>query len=593
MIFIIATLATAPFYLARKGAASPPYNPIVPVPETHDMAQHLAVMYQFHEALMAGNIYPRWQPDFNGGYGLPWLNYYQPAVFYFIEAIYLVARDWVITLLVFSILILASSGLAFYLVARLFYSCSASLIAAFFYMLAPYHTLDLYWRGALPEYTGFAFIPVIVYFAFKTGEYGNARMLAGLSLFGGLYLMSHVPVAYLLILTLGFYGMTWAFIKKDIRVVLRIIFGLALAILLSSIYLIPAVLEFGLVTEPFSSLFQYHKSYITLMPGADAFGRSINISFVFLVLALVVAFIVLHSGRKSEILNTVAHSQTDVAARKTQKSKRRRSTRSGQADPEAGFSGQGREDISKSILQTRLFEIMAVATIFMATPYSIYISRLIPRINSVCFAWRWLVIACFCIAFVLTAAIDFLIKRPEWKPIKVWGYRTAVGAIILANIWISVNPIMLGSFDRGNLNAPPDRMERGFVPKGGAAPPILPASPNFSFVSGTGKMESIIWEPLYRAVTLDLKDLSIVRVKTYNFPGWIARIDGKSVEITADSSGAQLISVPAGNHRLELIFTNTPVRNIGTILSLLAFIMICGPFVFSRTRRRGSLVARN
>ncbi len=41
---IIATLAVAPFYLARRGEVSPPYNQTVPVPETHDMTQHLAVM---------------------------------------------------------------------------------------------------------------------------------------------------------------------------------------------------------------------------------------------------------------------------------------------------------------------------------------------------------------------------------------------------------------------------------------------------------------------------------------------------------------------------------------------------------------------
>jgi hypothetical protein len=589
IIFIIATLAVAPFYLARRGTTLPPDSPTVPVPGTHDMGQHLAVMYQFHNALTSGNIYPRWQPDFNGGYGLPFLNYYPPAVFYLIEAIYLVTRDWILALLVFSALILAASGWAFYLVARLFYSRSACFVAALFYMLAPYHMLDLYWRGALPEYAGFAFIPIIFYFAYKTGEYGHARMFAGLGLLGGLYLMLHLPVAYLTVLALGFYGLIWAFIKKDFRIVFRIVSGLALAILLSSIYLLPAVMESGLVTEPFSSLFQYHKSYVTLIPGADAFGRNINISFVFLVLALVVAFMVLRTGMKSEILSNMPYGKTGVASRKTQKFKRSKSSHSRQAAPKAGFSGQRGEDVSRSVFQTRLFKIMSVAAIFMVTPYSIYISGLIPKINSVCFAWRWLVIACFYIALILTAAIDSLIKRPEWKPIKMWGYRSAIGAIILANIWISINPIMLGSFDHENLNAPQDRREIGFIPKGGARPASLPASPNFSFISGTGKMESITWEPMYRAVTLDVRDQSIVRVKTYFFPGWTARIDGRSVEITRDSLGAQLVSVPAGNHRLELIFVNTAMRNIGTILSMLALILLCGLVAFDRIRHRGSL----
>ncbi len=43
-------------------------------------------------------------------------------------------------------------------------------------------------------------------------------------------------------------------------------------------------------------------------------------------------------------------------------------------------------------------------------------------------------------------------------------------------------------------------------------------------------MESIAWEPLYRTVTLDVNDPGIVRVKTHNFPGWTARINGNPFE---------------------------------------------------------------
>jgi hypothetical protein len=320
------------------------------------------------------------------------------------------------------------------------------------------------------------------------------------------------------------------------------------------------------------------------MPGADAFGKLVNISFVFLALALIVAFGVLHAGRQSEISTVIAHGPTGEAARKTQKPTPGKSSAAAQATLQAALPGHGREDFSKSVLQTRLFKIMSVATIFMVTPYSIYISDLIPKINSVSFAWRWLVIVCFYTALVLTAAIDSLIARAEWKPIKVWGYRAAGGAILLANIWISINPIMLGAFAHRNLNAPQDRREMGYVPKSGAQPAVMPATPNFSFIFGAGRIEAVTWEPLYRAVTLDVNDFSTVRVKTYHFPGWIARIDGRPVEILPDDMGAQLISVPAGNHRLELFFVNTPVRNAGTILSLLAFVGICGLVVLDRVR---------
>lgn len=58
----------------------------------------------------------------------------------------------------------------------------------------------------------------------------------------------------------------------------------------------------------------------------------------------------------------------------------------------------------------------------------------------------------------------------------------------------------------------------------------------------------------------------------------------KSASIQTDKSGAKLISVPPGNHRVEVVFTNTPVRNVGSVLSLMAIVMICGLFGFDRLR---------
>ena len=99
MAFLLAALLVAPFFRTRGTA----------VPKTHDMDQHLAAFEDFHQGLRAGNLYPRWQAGFNWGYGLPWLNFYQPGFYYLAEPAYLALHDSTEAFLVVSVLAMAAS----------------------------------------------------------------------------------------------------------------------------------------------------------------------------------------------------------------------------------------------------------------------------------------------------------------------------------------------------------------------------------------------------------------------------------------------------------------------------------------------------
>src|SRR5581483_5464656 len=100
-----------------------------------------------------------------------------------------VFNDWPTTLFVLMTLMMAGAGLALYAVSRLFFSRVASAAAAALYVLLPYHLIDLYWRGALPEIFGFVFMPLVFYFAYKAGSRGARRHIAGLGLMYGLHLV--------------------------------------------------------------------------------------------------------------------------------------------------------------------------------------------------------------------------------------------------------------------------------------------------------------------------------------------------------------------------------------------------------------------
>lgn len=544
-----AAVIAAPFYLSHKQARAG--DDVSRMIDTHDMAQHLAVMQQFDKVLKTGVPYPRWLPDVNNGYGLPWTSFYPPGFYYLTSLVNAVLNDWAYTLLVISCLTLAGSGLAFYALSLRFYSPLASVIGALVYMTAPYHVLDLYWRGAMPEFVGFVLVPLIVYFAFKLGSDGRARYYAGLGFFHGLFLVTHIPVAFLLSYALVFYAVVWAARQRDLRIAVRIFSGIAIALLVGAVYLVPAFFEIKRASEHFSAIFPYHGSYLTLLKGSDGFGDAMNVSFVAHVIALLTTVVILR--------------RLDPPATNY-----------------AGAKPEGRE------LQTRLWIVMAFATTFMCTSFSVYISKLIPKIDLASFAWRWLVIAGLFTALVVAAAIDRLRESTALARGSVWVYRSSILAAIVFSFWVAAYAVVGGALSHDTFNPPANFVEAGFIPKGATDPHVLADTPRVVIEPNDSVSEIRRWEPYHREVSVNVSEPSRVRLKTYNFPGWAARVDGNPTPMLSDKDGVQVVEVPAGVHKIEASFGNTLPRTAGALLSVLGLLGVIGLAATDRMRESRS-----
>jgi uncharacterized membrane protein len=523
---------TTPFFLHRTSSGKT-WRMI----STHDMRQHLAVMEDFDKVIRAGTPYPRWLPDINGGYGIPWMDFYPPGFYYLASLVNAVLKDWVITLFAVSVLGFAASGLAFYVLARTFYTRTASAIGAALYLTAPYHVLDLYWRGAMPEFVGFILVPLIIYFAFKTASSGKPRDLAGLGFCHGVFLMTHIPVAFLMTYALGFFGAVWAAKERDWRIASRVASGIAIALALSAIYLLPAALEVKDVQEHFSLIFPYHASYITLMKGTDTFGDAMNEAFAANVVALVIAIIVLRASRR--------YRTADSQPRSTEPA-------------------------------TRLWVMMGITTAFMCTSLSIYVSKLLPKIDVASFPWRWLVIAGLFTALLIAAAIDYLSRHSKMEARQLWFYRALIAAAIVLSISITVGRVINGALSNPPLVATADYVEAGFTPKGSLDPHALPDTPQVTIQPEGGTSEVILWQPYHRQIAVKVEESKRVRLKTYNFPGWIALVDGEPTPMLSDQDGVQVVEVSAGAHLIEVSFVNTPTRTLGASLSALGLLVAIG-----------------
>lgn len=548
---IAGAVLAAPFYFSHNEVT--PNGKVSKAIHTHDLAQHLAVMEQFDKMLRSGVLYPRWLPDVNKGYGLAWTNFYPPGFYYVTSLVNIVASDWMTTLFLVSALGLAASGLTLYLLARQFYGRLASAVAALLYMMGPYHVLDLYWRGAMPEFVGFILVPLIIYFAFKVGAEGRARHYAGLGLFHGLFLMTHIPVAFLMTYALGFYALVWAARARDWRIAFRVGLGVSIALVLSAIYWLPSFIEVTYAAEPFSAMFPYHSSYITLLPDTDQFRAVVNASFAVQTAALLAAIAILRWVRQ----------------------------------PSSDPASTGRRAFGEGNSQTVLWIVMGLTTTFMCTSFSVYVSSLIPKIDVASFAWRWLVLVALFVSLVVAAAIDRLRAHNNLGPFWLWAGRAGISAVVLLNIWITSYAVIGAALSHPPFSPPADYVESGFIPRGAADPHNLPDTALVMIEPQSGAFEISRWDPLYREIHVSVSEPSKIRLKTYNFRGWVARIDGQQTPVLSDQDGAQQIDVPAGIHDVRVSFETTGPRVAGTVLSAMGLLMIVGLTLQGRLKKGG------
>src|SRR5215510_2619588 len=552
---LLGATVVGPFYLARIERAADGSR-IWRTITTHDLPNYMPMMEQFDKVLRSGVFYPRWTPDFDAGYGSAHGNFYPPGTFYLTSLINVIVDNWFLTLFILCALSLGASCIVFYLLARNFYSRMASAVAAVLYALFPYHQLDLYWRGAIPEYVGFAFLPLILYFAYKLGNNSRFRYYAGLGLFYGLYLLVHMPVGYLFTYALALYAVVLSIRKRDRRIGLRIAGGMAIGLLISAIYWLPAALEGKYIYEWASEFFPYHSSYITMLPVLGPFDKHVQEAFNYNALALIVTIVPLITLSKP--LVSQSHNSDD----------------------------KDQQSTPSLDQQTRLWLILGIVTPFMSTSFSIYVSRFIPKIQIAVPPFRWLAISSLFTSLLIAATIDLLRRTRGLRPKYELAAKAALVVVIALNVWLTGQGIISDAFTKQTHTAQVGFSDSGFTPRDATRPAEMPNTPSVVIKPEGGASEILKWAPTYREIAVRVDQPSEVRLKTYNFPGWTARIDGNVVPLLSDQDGVQQVAVPPGIHNIQTTFESTFPRTAGTLLAILGLTMVVGLTIADRFQQK-------
>jgi len=232
----------------------------------------------------------------------------------------------------------------------------------------------------------------------------------------------------------------------------------------------------------------------------------------------------------------------------------------------------------------------AVCTIFLLFGVSTFIWEIIPFFKYIQFSHRWLNITTFAVVFLSSAVFWVLINSS--KTTKEHGILIIILSFVcLISLFLDYKYIRFSHIIH----------EQELIP---VRPPHwykvdLPASVDIDTINkndehqgkviirrGRGEVKLKKWKSAERVIEITAYQPLTVRIRTFNFPGWKAYIDSEQLEIkTEEGTGAMIIDVPEGEHRIEIKFMDTPIRYYSKIISLASFIFIAFLVVFHKSKK--------
>ncbi|HBP39687.1 MAG: hypothetical protein UR11_C0001G0447 [Candidatus Woesebacteria bacterium GW2011_GWC1_30_29] len=498
----------------------------------------------------------RWVPDMGYGFGFPLYNFYPPLPYLVGEIFRLLGFSFIVTVKLTFALSLIASGIGMYYLAKQFFDRFGGIISAIFYIWAPYHSVDVYVRGAMNEAWALIFFPLIFLYSYKLiskkkNETIKWLILLALSWFG--LLITHNLMVIIFTPIFGFWCLLWMWKEKNFKIIPKLIISGILALGLSSYFSLPAIFEnkFTQVKSQLTGYYEYIAHFVSIKQllitrfwgygpsvwGVKDDGMPFQVGHVHWVITLVILALWL-----------------------------------------IGFYLVKNKKIKLKNLKTTDYLILFLFlvgwfAVFMTHNKSTPIYKLVSPLALVQFPWRFLTIVIFSFSF-LAGAITIFVKNKYF-----------LSALIFFVILFNWNYFLpehgkLGKLtDEEKLSGVAWDMQQtagiyDYLPIWAETAPKEPQKVVAEIVNGMGEITNTEEKTNFAKFKIETTG-SIVRINIFKFPGWKVYIDGKEVDYFVpkeETWGRMWIEVPSGKHSVEAKFVNTPVRTVSNLISLVSWL---------------------
>ncbi|HJV64928.1 MAG TPA: 6-pyruvoyl-tetrahydropterin synthase-related protein [Geomonas sp.] len=195
--------------------------------------------------ISAGDFYPRFLTQACFGKGLPTLNFYSPAFYLMVGYLNAVGIHIVAAMTLVCAASFLVGGWGMYLWTRKYCGEMGAMLAAAIYIFAPYHLVDIYLRGALPEFVALSILPLL--FHAMDLCFSSERSLRGIVWTGvasaAIVLTHNLTVVTILPFAVCYFVWCFFHYQATWRKGLLASLGPLLGAGLSSFYWIPVLLE--------------------------------------------------------------------------------------------------------------------------------------------------------------------------------------------------------------------------------------------------------------------------------------------------------------------------------------------------------------
>jgi len=495
-------------------------------------------------ALRNGQFPVRWVSELGYGYGYPIFNFYGPLPYYVGGFLYALGIHGLQATKLMMILGIILSGITMYALSGYVFGRLAGVVAGVLYMYIPYHAVQVYVRGAVGELWSVAFLPLVVLGIFLIS--GSARGKAGV-LIGGLGLagviVSHTVLGYVTVTALlaggALYALLTGFRKHlSVRPLLSCGFMAVLGLGLSAFFWLPALAEmqFTAVAAQVSATADFHTHFVCVTQlwsspwgfGGSAPGCLDGMSFKLGKLHILLAGF--------SVLLLFVQKRMSFSFRRT------------------------------------LWAVLigTLVSVFFMTEYSVRLWEVVPYAAYVQYPWRLLAFS----ALGLSLLGGGLIRATDKKVLRGFlGVGVIVVTILTNAKWFVPQYTYEKPFrdfeSSADIRFRVSSISDEYLPPGIPEPKSVTQTLHDTIQAPENvRVETEIDTETYIKSFIETdKDVSLRITRAY-FPGWHFLVNGREVAPLV-SEGLPTVRIPAGRYALEARFTDTPVRSVANMLTLI------------------------
>ena len=547
------------------------------LPQETDAELHIYRLAELSRLAREGDYYPRWSPNFYYGFGYPIFNYYAPLSYYIgLGVDFLPTLGPVDGIKVGFILGLLGAAIGMYGYSRDNWGRSAGLVAAASFVFAPYVLfIDPHARGDVAESLSLGFFALSLWALDRVRRRpGRLPWIASILAVSGL-ILSHNLMSVIFVGLLAAWGI-WQIIVHRMPLASvssnrgqsklwewRLIGAIALSIGITAFFWLNIILEQDAVN--LSSLvgqgghFDFRSHFLSL---TELFSPSEIIDWG----ATEPAF-VFNLGIAQWLLAAVGLLMFAIKR-------------------------------SKETAEVAFFILILIVLIFLMLPVSSLLWSNIPYMDFIQFPWRLLGPTSAVLAIIAGSGFGAL-ESILAKKVRPWALASVITFIVLTALPLMQAPPWPGEFGPTSTVRVLEIEMSGrwlgttstadFVP---ATVDIIPR-PEPSMVDDyqMGRtVDRVNRKTLPADTSVDIDYLSpnhmrfqvegsspfLLRLFTFYFPGWQARIDGERVDIEIGRpEGFIVVPIPEGSHQVDVQFGLTASR-IASFSVSLAFLILTG-----------------